>query len=63
MKEQEIILGTPVRYWSIIMADGTKLDPIDTTITSTVWHVGGGHPVCSVADVKGCVSIDHLEKL
>ena len=63
MKEQEIIPGTPVRYWSIIMADGTKLYPIDTTITSAVWHIGGGHPVCNVVNLKGCVSISHLEKL
>lgn len=63
MKEQEIIPGTPVRYWSVIMSDGYKEGSVDTTITSTPWKLGGHTWVCSVADVKGCVSIDHLEKL
>ncbi len=63
MKEQEIIPGTPVRYWSVITPTGERYNPTDTTITSTVWHVGGGHPVCSVEGISGCVSISHLEKL
>jgi hypothetical protein len=63
MKEQEIIPGTPVRYWSVIDTVGNKYNPTDTTITSAVWHIGAGHPVCSVEGISGCVSISHLEKL
>ena len=63
MKEQEIIPGTPVRYWSVITPTGERYGPTDTTITSAVWHVGAGHPVCSVEGISGCVSISHLEKL
>jgi hypothetical protein len=63
MKEQEIIPGTPVRYWSVITPTGERYGPTDTTITSAVWYVGGGHPVCNVEGISGCVSISHLEKL
>lgn len=63
MKEQEIIPGTPVRYWNVIMQDGEKLDPVNTTVTHEAWKLPSGHLVCMVADVRGCVSVSHLEKL
>jgi len=63
IKEQEIIVGTPVRYWGVIMADGTKLDPVDTVITSEPWQLGGHAWVCKVEGIRGCVAISHLEKL
>jgi hypothetical protein len=63
MKEQEIIVGTPVRYWGVVLNSGEKMDSTDTTITSVPWQLGGHTWVCKVEGIRGCVAISHLEKL
>jgi len=63
MKEQEIIPGTQVRCWKIIMESGEKLDPVDTVIKTTPWKLPAGQLVCIVEGINGCVLVSHLEKL
>lgn len=61
MNKEEIIIGTPVTYWGIIKEDGTKLNPVETEITSEPWYLSHGQLVCKVKGKEGCVSANHLE--
>lgn len=60
MEPEEIIIGTPVIYYSTIMNDGRKLGPFPTVITSEPWEIGG-QMCCKVKGKSGAVSIRHLE--
>lgn len=61
MKKEDIKIGLPVMYWSVIMADGEKLYPKKTVVRSEVWELGHGAEVCKVEGIAGGVSIKHLE--
>lgn len=63
MKENEIVIGTPILYHPVIMDDGEKMGTVETIIESTVWKSGRGMPLCNVKGVRGGVYIEHLEKL
>jgi len=60
MTPEQIIIGTPVIYHSVITNEGERLYPKQTIITSTPWTLGCGHLVCKVEGVSGGVSLKHL---
>ncbi len=62
MKEHEIVIGTPVTYWAVIMDDGEKMYPKETVIESKHWTTASGNTICIVQGVSGGVCISHLEK-
>ena len=63
MNVEEIKIGTPVIYWSIIKDNGKKIGPKKTKITSDVWTLGHGDIVCKVEGVSGGVLISHLDTI
>lgn len=62
MKVEEIKIGKPVTYYSVIKQSGEKMNPKPTIITSAPWTLGHGDIVCKVDGVSGGVLISHLEK-
>ncbi len=60
MEQHEIIIGTPVTYYSVLRGE-EKLFPKETKITSEPYDMCG-QMCCMVEGKSGCVSIIHLEK-
>ncbi len=46
MKLEEIKIGIPVIYWSVIKENGERFGPKETVITSDAWQLGHGEVVC-----------------
>lgn len=63
MKIQDIKTGKPVNYFPYSNEDGSfiGITPKKTFITSEVWELGSGIPVCKVEGVSGGVLLTHLE--
>lgn len=61
MRKEQIIIGTPVIYWSVIQEDGKRFFPKLSEVVSEVWQLGCGIDVCKIKGVSGGVSIDHLD--
>ncbi len=61
MNRQDATIGTPVIYWGVIKDNGEKFEPFRTTITSDVWELGHGEPVCKIAGRSGGFTLRHLE--
>jgi hypothetical protein len=62
MNIEDIKVGTPVTYWSVIKDDGSKHDPTRTVITSDPYDIGD-QTVCMIRGKVGAVSIRHLEPI
>ena len=60
MKVEDLKIGTPVIYWSVIYDDGEKDFPIQTVVTSESWKVGD-ELVCRIDGISGAVALSHLE--
>ena len=63
MNANQIIVGTPVIYWSVILENGNRILPKKTEITSEAWELGSGQVVCKVKGVSGGVAISHLDPI
>lgn len=61
MKLEDVKIGSPVTYYSIITKGGQKIGATETEITSVPWELGCGEIVCKVKGKSGSVSIRHLE--
>lgn len=61
MNPDQIIVGTPVTYYSVIAENGAKSYPLHTYITSEPWKMNSGEIVCKIEGRAGGVSIKHLE--
>lgn len=63
MENEEIKIGTPVIYWSIIEENGERSNPYKTEIISPSWELGHGEIVCKIKGKSGAVSIKYLDKI